>query len=164
MPRQLAAGDRPIAPGQIRPMLPSDRDEVMRLLAQWNLAPRAATAEAPDSEWTAIALENSFVAVDSGRVIGVCSFVARSDELVETMGLAVDPSYRGRGVGALLQSRRLEEMRRRGFRKVRTEADRPEIVEWYKRKFGYVESGTVAKKHSFGRRDIDRWTVLMLDL
>ena len=73
-------------------------------------------------------------------------------------------AYTGKGIGYRLQAARLEEIRRRGFSRVRTETDRPETVAWYKRRFGYREVGTNPKKHDFGLPDVDHWTVLELDL
>jgi hypothetical protein len=63
-----------------------------------------------------------------------------------------------------LQSARLDEMRRRGIRRVRTEADRPETIRWYVEMFGYRIVGTNPKKHAFSLEDVDFWTVLELDL
>jgi catechol 2,3-dioxygenase-like lactoylglutathione lyase family enzyme len=55
-------------------------------------------------------------------------------------------------------------MYRRGIRKVRTETDRVETIDWYKAKFGYREIGKNPKKHDFSLTDINEWTVLELDL
>ncbi|MPM97535.1 hypothetical protein SDC9_144709 [bioreactor metagenome] len=55
-------------------------------------------------------------------------------------------------------------MRRRGIRRVRTEADRPETIHWYVDRFGYRIVGTAKKRHPFSRLDRDAWTVLELDL
>jgi GNAT superfamily N-acetyltransferase len=46
------------------------------------------------------------------------------DGWAETASLAVDPEPRFAGVGVLLQQARLDEMRGRGVRRVRTETDR----------------------------------------
>jgi hypothetical protein len=55
-------------------------------------------------------------------------------------------------------------MKALGIRHVRTEADRPETIAWYVRKFGYRVAGTVPKKHAFSLPDVGYWTVLTLDL
>lgn len=145
----------------IRPMRPRDVEEATAILAAWNMAPEP---DRPHPERTELIVENSFVATEGDRVIGVASFLRLSDEVAETASLAVHPDYRGRGVGTRLQRARLQEMRRRGFEKVRTETDRPETIRWYVGKFGYRVLGTSPKKHEFSLRDIDEWTVLELNL
>lgn len=146
---------------RIREMRPGDVDDAMAILEHWNMAPRT---DDPDAERSAIRVENSFVAEDDGRIVGTASFIVHDDELAETASLAVDPEYRGRGVGYRLQVARLAEMRERGFRRVRTETDRPETIEWYVDRFGYERVGTNPKKHEFSLPDVDEWTVLELDL
>jgi GNAT superfamily N-acetyltransferase len=155
---------RPSAPFVVRKMTEADLDRAMAILACWNMAPRAASAEEPDPERDRIDIANGFVAVEDGRVVGVCSYFVHGRELVETASLAVDPSCKTWGIGEALQEARLDEMRRRGFRKVRTEADRPKVIAWYKRKFGYTEVGKNPKKHAFSLSEVDVWTVLELDL
>jgi hypothetical protein len=49
-------------------------------------------------------------------------------------------------------------------RQVHTEADRPEVIEWYQKKFGYRIAGRVSKKHPFSLPQESDWTVLELDL
>ena len=78
--------------------------------------------------------------------------------------MAVDPSCRGLGVGYLLQRARLKEMKEIGIRKVHTETDREDTIDWYIRKFAYVRVGSNPKKHDFSLPDVDEWTVLQLDL
>lgn len=109
-------------------------------------------------------MDHSFVAMDGTALVGVASYLRISSTEAETASLAVDPSVRGRGAGYRLQTARLNEMRRRGFRKVRTETDRPETIRWYIEKFGYRRAGTSPKKHDFSLADVDHWTVLVLDL
>ncbi len=87
-----------------------------------------------------------------------------SADRAETASLAVDPAFRGQGVGARLQIARLRELKQSGVRWVRTESDRPETLAWYIRKFGYVEVGKNPKKHEFSLPDVADWTVLELDL
>ena len=55
-------------------------------------------------------------------------------------------------------------MKSRGIRQVLTETDRPEVVHWYVRKFGYRIASTRLKKHVFSLPDVDHWTVLELSL
>jgi 3-keto-5-aminohexanoate cleavage enzyme len=148
----------------IRKMLKSDIEEAMIILSRWNMAPVAPSPDKPDPERSSIDIGNAFVAVYEGNVVGVASYIILSDTVAETASLAVDPRYRGGGIGYKLQRARLEEMYRRGIRKVRTETDRMETIDWYKKKFGYREAGNNPKKHDFSLADIDEWTVLELDL
>jgi len=146
---------------RIRKMEPGDLPEAREILDEWNMAPRD---DLPQAERSEIRLENSFVAEEEGRVIGMASYIVHGPEKAETASLAVRPECRGRGIGARLQRARLEEMRQRGIRTVRTETDRPETIRWYVEKFGYRKVGTKPKKHDFSLEDRDQWTVLELDL
>lgn len=148
----------------VRKIKPQDLDGAMDILRAWNMAPRAATAENPNPERSGLDLENSFVALDGERLVGVASYLERSPEEAETASLAVAPEYRGKGIGYMLQSARLDEMARKGYLRVRTEADRPETIQWYIKKFGYRRVGTNKKKHDFSLPEVDTWTVLELDL
>jgi 2-dehydropantoate 2-reductase len=145
----------------IRPMRPEDVPAATALLAKWNMAPMP---DRPDAERSGIVVEHSFVAERDGRILGMASYLMLSADEAETASLAVDPDSRGLGLGYRLQVARLEAMRRRGVRRVRTETDRPATVDWYIRKFGYVRKGTNPKKHAFSLPDVDEWVVLELDL
>lgn len=148
----------------IRKMRDDDLQVCMSILEGWNMAPRLPSVEIPNPERTGIDVANSFVAEIGGRVVGTCSYIIHSREFAETASLAVDPLFNSAGVGARLQRARLDELRRRGIRRVRTEADRPETILWYVKLFGYRIVGTNPKKHAFSREDVDCWTVLELDL
>jgi ribosomal protein S18 acetylase RimI-like enzyme len=124
----------------------------------------APTPNLANAERDELAIENSFVAVDGQRLVAVASYIVLSDDSAETASLAVDPEYRGLGLGTKLQLARLREMKSRGIRWVRTESDRPKTLDWYIRNFGYTEIGKNKKKHDFSLSDIDYWTVLQLDL
>lgn len=158
------AGDVTPAGVVVRKMRRSDLPGALRILARWNMAPRAPSAEVPDPERTSIDIGNAFVAEAGGRIVGTCSYFLLGDGWAETASLAVDPEPRFAGVGVLLQQARLDEMRGRGVRRVRTETDRPATVRWYVRRFGYRIVGTNPKKHAFSLPDVDHWTVLELDL
>jgi predicted N-acetyltransferase YhbS len=145
----------------IRKMRAEDLGAAIALLARWNLAP---TPDRPDAERAGLDVANSFVAVAGDFVIGVASYILAGGDRAETASLAVDPAWRGRGVGAALQAARLAELKARGVRHVRTEADRPETIDWYVRKFGYRIAGKARKKHPFSLHDVEEWTVLELDL
>jgi len=149
---------------RIRKMREDDLPECMAILAAWNMAPRLPTEDTPDPERTGIEVANGFVAEAGGRIVGTCSYIVHSADLAETASLAVDPACKGGGVGHLLQQARLDEMRERGIKTVRTETDRPETIRWYVEHFGYRVVGTNPKKHAFSLTDVDYWTVLELDL
>lgn len=145
----------------IRKMREEDVPAAMELLAKWNMAPRLGDASA---ERSGIEVAHAFVAEAEGRIVGTCSYLLLADDVAETASLAVDPAVKGGGVGFRLQQARLDEMRARGIRKVRTETDRPETIRWYIDRFGYRVVGTNPKKHDFSLPDVDTWTVLELDL
>jgi N-acetylglutamate synthase-like GNAT family acetyltransferase len=149
---------------KIRKMRPEDMDSAMALLAEWNMAPVVPTPEIPDPERTGIEMSNAFVAFVANRLVGICSYYQLSDSLAETASLAVDPEYKGTGVGYALQVARLAEMKSKSIRKIRTESDRVEAIDWYVKNFGYTVIGRNRKKHPFGLESIDYWTVLELDL
>jgi N-acetylglutamate synthase-like GNAT family acetyltransferase len=142
-------------------MSSGDVEAAMSILDEWDMAPET---DQDDAERSQIRVDNSFVAEASDAVVGVASYIVHTDTLAETASLAVDPEYRGQGVGYRLQVARLEEMRSRGIERVRTETDRPETIEWYIENFGYEQVGTNPKKHDFSLSDVDEWTVLELDL
>jgi predicted N-acetyltransferase YhbS len=145
----------------IRKMRDDDLAAATAVLAHYNMDPRPGLE---DAERSGIEVAHSFVAVDEGHVVGVASYLLLGDDSAETASLAVDPAYRGLGIGHRLQAARLDEMRARGIRRVRTEADRPETIRWYIERFGYREVGTNPKKHDFGLVEADHWTVLELEL
>jgi predicted N-acetyltransferase YhbS len=120
--------------------------------------------DVPDPERATLIVENSFVAIADGAVIGVASHILHPDRVAETASLAVAPDWLSSLVGEQLQNARLAELRSRGVEFVRTESDRGETVDWYVRKYGYRIVGTARKKHSFGLANVDHWTVLELDL
>jgi len=149
---------------RIRKMCPEDHDAAIAILDKWNMAPVEPSDDIENPERSVLDVEKSFVAVDNGRVVGVCSYILHSPELAETASLAVDPSCRGKGIGYRLQVARLNEMKRIGIRKVHTETDREETIKWYINKFGYRRTGSNPKKHDFSLTDVDTWTVLQLEL
>jgi GNAT superfamily N-acetyltransferase len=154
-----------VAEVTIRPMQEDDREAVIALLKQWNMAPVRMSPDIPDPETTGLAADGTtLVAVAGESIIGVASFIEHPGLKAETVSLAVDRSWRGTGIGAQLQRARLLEMKSRGIRQVLTETDRPEVVQWYVRKFGYRVTGTRRKKHAFSLPDVDHWTVLELSL
>jgi N-acetylglutamate synthase-like GNAT family acetyltransferase len=154
----------PAFPVEIRRMRTPDLDAVTAILALYHMAPVAPGPQVPDPERTGLDLDRTFVAVAGGGIVGVASFIVLGEGWAETASLAVHPDWRGKGVGERLQRARLAEMKALGIRHVRTEADRPETIAWYVRKFGYRIVGTAPKKHAFSLPDVASWTLLTLDL
>jgi ribosomal protein S18 acetylase RimI-like enzyme len=148
----------------IRKMRAEDMDEVIALLARFNMAPLAPSAENPHPERTEIIVENTFVALAGGRIIGVRSFIQHSAVEAEVASVAVSPEHQDMGVAAKLADAGQAEMRARGIRKARFETDRREVVEWVVKRFGGRVLGYVLKRHSFGDPKVDRWTVVEFDL
>jgi N-acetylglutamate synthase-like GNAT family acetyltransferase len=148
----------------IRKMQPEDMNGIMAILSKWNMAPILADSNIPAPERDRIEIDNTFVAELQGELVGVSSYFVLSETHAETASLAVDPEFLGCGIGYQLQEARLEEMRKKGIRHLRTESDRPEVIHWYINKFGYQITGENPKKHAFGRLDRDHWTILELDL
>jgi len=148
----------------IRKMVLEDMEAVIGVLSRWNMAPVKPSPDNPEPERSSVNVENSFVAVEGSRVVGVSSYIVHSPEFAETASFAVDPGYTGKGIGYRLHAARLKEMREKGIKRVRTETDRPETIRWYVEKFGYKVTGKNKKKHSFSLPDVDYWTVLELDL
>jgi N-acetylglutamate synthase-like GNAT family acetyltransferase len=148
----------------IRPMRSADLDQVLQLLARWNIAPQSPTAETPVPERTNIIIGNTFVAEDAGKIVGVRSFIQLSATEAEGASMAVDPAYQRHGIAKALALAGWRVMWERGIRKIRSETDRSEVVEWLTRDYGYRIIGTAAKRHAFGNSEADHWTVLELDL
>ncbi|MGH8618155.1 MAG: GNAT family N-acetyltransferase [Burkholderiales bacterium] len=146
-----------------RDMQRADLDAVLALLAHWNLAPSAPSAENPHPERTEFTVENATVAVDGGRIIGVNSYIVLSPTVAEGASFAVAPAYRGRGIGKQLIDASRRKMYRRGIRTIKSEADRPEVIRMFVARGARIV-GTVPKRHAFGSAEADRWTVLEVDL
>ena len=142
----------------------TDVPRMLDILSQWNMKPTPASNEVPDPERTKIDVDCCFVARSGNDVVGVASYIIHSDTLAETASLAVDRRYTGQGIGSSLQMARMTDLWKRGIRTLRTEADRPETVAWYKKHFGYKEIGHNPKKHAFGLLDVEEWVVLECDL
>lgn len=142
----------------------ADVPRMLEILAQWNMKPTPPSREVPDPERSKIDVDCCFVARSGNDVVGVASYIVHSDAIAETASLAVDRHHTGRGIGSALQMARMTELWKRGIRTLRTEADRPETIAWYRKHFGYKEIGRNPKKHAFGLPDVDTWVVLECDL
>jgi ribosomal protein S18 acetylase RimI-like enzyme len=135
-----------------------ERAAIFRVLAFANFH------HVPSREMPAFDLADVFVAEVRGEVVGVAGYALLGDGRGKTTLMAVDPAFRRYGIGAALQAIRMRAMRDAGCRTITTNADLPETIAWYKRKFGYREVGTLAKVSEFGDPAVDRWTTLECDL
>jgi ribosomal protein S18 acetylase RimI-like enzyme len=88
-------------------------------------------------------------------VIGAAGYEMLDARRCKTTLLAVLPEWSGRGVGSALQDARLDEMATLWAKVVTTNADRPETIEWYRRRFGYRVVGRLEKLAPSGHPDID---------
>lgn len=143
----------------IRPARQSDLPGMLEVLHHVNMH------HIPSPEMPALDLACFFVAHDgSGRIVGLSGYKVLSPTQGKTTLLAVHPDYKGTGLGYALQARRMDALVALGVEELTTNADRPEIIAWYKKHFGYREVGTLQKFHEFGLPDVDHWTTLRTDL
>ena len=148
----------------LRKLSDGDLPRVIEILSLWNMAPVAPTESVPMPETTGLEPDRTTLAIVQQNIVGVASYIVLEKGWAETTSLAVDPAWLGHRIGEKLQIARLKEMKMIGIQNVKTECDRPEVIAWYIRKFGYRIAGTSPKKHDFCRHDVDHWTVLNLDL
>lgn len=137
---------------------PGDREAILEVMRTVNMH------HIPSPEMKGLDLERFFVALVNGRVVGAAGYKLLGPGRGKTTLLGVVPEFRGAGIGAALQDERLGEMHRLGVRIVTTNADRPQTVAWYKRRYGYRPVGRLKKLHEFGDPSASHWTTLELDL
>lgn len=137
---------------------PEDRDAILQVMEQWNMH------HVPSLEMEELDLRCFFVARSNGQVVGAAGYKILSQLRGKTTLLGVYPELSGIGIGKALQNARFEAMYKAGVKTVVTNADRPETIVWYKKHFGYKETGSIEKKCSFGLKDIAAWTTLEVDL
>jgi len=135
-----------------------DRAGIFALLEQANMH------RVPSPEMPQITFENYFVARDGGDIVGFCGYRILSPAEAKTELMVVDRNYRGHGIGYSLQERRMEDMLEKGIRTLTTNTDLPATIAWYKKHFGYRETGTLEKLHEFSVTNIGHWTTLQTDL
>lgn len=135
-----------------------DKKDILRILEYWNMH-RIPSPEAEEIDFSCF-----FVAKISGQVVGVSGYKIIDKETGKTRLLAVNPELKGTGVGKDLQDIRLETMHKLGIKKVLTEADRFEVILWYKKNFGYKEIGKRKKISEHGLKTEEYATILELDL
>nr|WP_321268705.1 GNAT family N-acetyltransferase [uncultured Sulfurimonas sp.] len=142
----------------IQKALPKNRSEMIEVLRPWNLH------KIPSPEASEFDFDFFFVAKMKSKIIGIAGYKLLSSDIAETRSLAVFPEFQGSGVGKELQNARLEAMYKAGIKRVITYTDRQETIVWYKKHYGYIQTGTTKKKSNHGLGDVNFWTRLELDL
>ncbi len=137
---------------------PQDRSAIIKVLEPWNMH-RIPSPEAEEMD-----LSCFFVAKIGENIVGVAGYKMLSDHKATTRLLAVYPEFQGSGIGKALQDIRLETMHKLGIKHVITYSDRPEIITWYKKHYGYQETGKLKKLCSHGLNSVDHWTILEINL
>ncbi|MBD3258144.1 GNAT family N-acetyltransferase [candidate division GN15 bacterium] len=138
----------------------TDRDlpSILRLLEQANMH-HIGTPEMPK-----LTYDTYLVAESPEGIVGFCGYKILSDTEAKTELMVVDSKYRGYGIGLMLQTKRMELLVARGVRTLTTNTDLPPTIAWYKKHFGYQETGTLRKINEFGDPTTDHWTTLQVDL
>ncbi len=137
---------------------PADREAILRIMQRWNMH------HVPSLEMKELDFTCFHVARFENKIIGAAGYEILSKDRGKTTLLGVYPEFQGGGIGKALQNIRLEAMYDRGIKKVITNADRPEIIVWYKKHYGYYKIGRLKKVCSFGLDSVDYWTTLEVDL
>jgi GNAT superfamily N-acetyltransferase len=143
---------------RLRPaVVDQDRTAILRVLETSNMH------HIPSPEMHDLDTGWWYVAEVDGEIVGVGGWELqdRGGELVgKTTLLTVKPDVRVGGIGRALQELRMGMMRDAGATRVITNADRPRVIEWYERNFGYRKVGSVPKVMEFGLPDVHEWTTL----
>ena len=109
-------------------------------------------------------LSDCFVASVGETIIGVGGYRILDEHCAKTTLLAVDPAWRGYGIGEMLQEARLAVMRENGASAIYTNTDDDLVIDWLIRKYGFRLTGeTIPKTCDFGRPERDHWITLVLD-
>ncbi len=142
----------------IEPAKEQDIPEIMEILKTANMH-YIPSPEMPELDWKCF-----FVARVDGKIVGAAGYKILSETEAKTTLMAVHPDYRCHGIGMKLQEKRMMILIEKGIKKLTTNSDIPETIEWYKKHFGYKEIGKIKKIHEFSRPDIDEWTTIQTDL
>jgi GNAT superfamily N-acetyltransferase len=117
------------------------------------------------SEMERFPLEDAFVVELDGRIAGVCGYRILDAGNAKTTLMVVDPAYRGKGLGLVLQRARMDYLRAQGLRYLYTNCDDEEVIAWYQRHFGYRKTGErVPKTEDFGLAGKSEWITLRCEL
>ncbi len=142
----------------IRKATSADQAGILDVMRHWNMH------HVPSPEMPEIDLNRFFVAVRGTEIVGAAGYRLQSDGTAKTTLLGVLPELNGSGIGKALQIARMREAYTLGAGVMITNADRPEVIAWYQRNFGYRPIGHVKKVMSFGDPAIDHWATLRTDL
>jgi len=120
----------------------------------------------PSEEMTELAWQKCFVAerCSDRKIVGMSGWTMTGPATAKTTLMAVLPECKGYNIGHMLQTVRMVAAYYSGATRMITNADRPETIDWYQRKFGYREIGKLPKVHEFGLPDVWEWTTLETDL
>jgi GNAT superfamily N-acetyltransferase len=117
------------------------------------------------SEMEHFPLEDAFVVECDGAIAGLCGYRVLDAENAKTTLMVVDPAFRGKGLGIVLQRARMDHLRAIGLRYLYTNCDDETVIAWYERHFGYQKTGAkVPKTEDFGLADKGEWTTLRCPL
>lgn len=144
----------------IRPARADDFETILTVLEPANMH-YVPSEEMPELDW-----QKCFVAerCADGRIVGMSGWTMTGEDSAKTTLMTVLPECRGHNVGHMLQTVRMVAAYYNGAARMVTNADRPDTIEWYKRKFGYREIGRLPKVHEFGLPEVAEWTTLETDL
>lgn len=142
----------------IEPAKKEDAPKILEIMEFSNMH-NVPSPEMPVFDWKCF-----FVAKIKNKIVGAAGYQVLSSTEAKTTLMTVDPNYRRFGIGKALQEKRMLFLFEKGISKLRTNADIPETIKWYKKNFGYQEVGKLKKMHEFGRSDIAEWTTLETDL
>ncbi len=147
------------APASIRRPRVEDWPRILEILRSANFH-RIGGSEMPQ-----FPLEDCFVADLGDRVAGVAGYRILDATTAKTTLLTVDPAFRGRGIGTLLQHTRMNYLRQQGIKTLYTNCDDPAVIAWNIRLFGFRPTGKrIPKTGPYGRKEADAWTHLKADL
>jgi GNAT superfamily N-acetyltransferase len=117
------------------------------------------------SEMERFPLEEAFVVELEGLIAGVCGYRILDSENAKTTLMVVDPAFRGKGLGLLLQRARMDYLRNQGLRYLYTNCDDETVIAWYERHFGYQKTGgRIPKTEDFGLAEKTEWITLRCEL
>ena len=142
----------------IEKAVPDDYALILDVMRPWNMH------HVPSAEMADLDISCFFVARISGKLAGAAGYKLLSPKEGKTTLLGIRPEFSGMGIGRALQNARLEAMFDAGVRRVVTNADRQETILWYKKHYGYRQTGTLKKICDFSLSEIDHWTTLEMDL
>ncbi len=135
-----------------------DLQAILEVMKPWNMH------HFPSPEMEELDPTCFFLARIDDKIVGVAGYKLLSQTQAKTTLLGVLPEYSKMGIGRALHEARLRAMFQVGVKKVITNADRPATIDWYKKRYGYREIGTLKKLCSFGDPEVDSWKTLELDL